>query len=260
MTDLYLPAALRDILGNEPYTVDSVGLSGSKVLMFQDKVLKIRPDSDEARTEHTMLLWLEGKLPAPRCLFHALEEGTDYLLMTRIPGKMACDEVYMKRDKGRYVVRLMADALKRLWKVDVGDCPVRHYVSKDVALARQAVAEGRADFEGGEGFADAEELLAWLENNQPAREDLVFSHGDYCMPNVLFEDGVLTGYIDLGNMGVADRWEDITMAYRSLCNNFSGVFGGKVYPDFDPDWLFEELDIPYDEEKFRYYNLLHELY
>lgn len=260
MKDLHLPADLRAILGDDPYTVDSVGCSGSKVLMFQDKVLKIRPDSDEARTEHTILLWLEGRLPAPRCLFHALEDGTDYLLMTRIQGKMACDEGYMKRDKGRYVVRLLADALKRLWQVDAGDCPVRQTLSKDLALARQAVEEGKAEYSGRGGFADDRALLKWLEANQPAQEDLVFSHGDYCMPNVLFDGDALAGYIDLGNMGVADRWEDIAMVHRSLRNNFSGVFGGQVYPDFDPDWLFEELGIPFDAEKFRFYDLLHELY
>ena len=69
-----------------------------------------------------------------------------------------------------------------------------------------------------------------------------------------------SGYIDLGSAGLADRWEDIAMAHRSLRCNFGGVFGGKVYPDFDPDWLFEELGIPFDAEKFRFYDLLHELY
>jgi Phosphotransferase enzyme family len=33
------------------------------------------------------------------------------------------------------------------------------------------------------------------------------SHGDYCLPNVLIdEESRVTGYVDLGELGVADRW------------------------------------------------------
>lgn len=256
-----MPETLERMLGNEPFSTDSVGMSGSKVLLYQDKVLKIRPDSEEARTEYTMLRWLEGRLPAPRCLFHALEEGTDYLLMTRIHGKMACDEEMMSREGGRYVVRLMAAALKRLWQVDISGCPVNQPLSKFLSIAKSGIENGSAapgPFGGGE-FADAGELLRWLEENRPA-EDPVFSHGDYGLPNVLFDGDKIAGYIDLGNMGVADRWEDVAMVHRSLRNNFGGVFGGKVYRDFNPDWLFEELEMEVDQEKFRYFDLLHELY
>ena len=64
---------------------------------------------------------------------------------------------------------------------------------------------------------------------------------------------------DMGNCGIADKWEDIAMLYRSLRHNFDGTYG-KVYPGLDPDSFFEELGIEPDREKIDYYILLDELF
>ncbi|MBQ8395417.1 MAG: hypothetical protein IJX54_00285, partial [Oscillospiraceae bacterium] len=60
--------------------------------------------------------------------------------------------------------------------------------------------------------------------------------------------------------GVGDKWRDIALCYRSLKHNFDGTYGGKVYTDFDADMLFDALGIEKNEEKFRYYILLDELF
>ena len=41
---------------------------------------------------------------------------------------------------------------------------------------------------------------------------------------------------------------------------FDGTFGGKVYPDFNPDLLFDALGIEPNWEKIRYWILLDELF
>jgi kanamycin kinase/aminoglycoside 3'-phosphotransferase-3 len=66
--------------------------------------------------------------------------------------------------------------------------------------------------------------------------------------------------IDLGDAGIADRWRDIALCWRSLRRNFDGSYGGMVYPDFNPDLLLEKLGIPVDREKLQYYILLDELF
>lgn len=104
-----------------------------------------------------------------------------------------------------------------------------------------------------------QELLEWLEKNRP-EFDPVLSHGDFCLPNVFVENGTISGFIDLGDSGIGDKWRDIALCYRSLKHNFDGTFGGKVYPDFDPEMLFDALGIEPDREKLRYYILLDELF
>jgi len=101
-------------------------------------------------------------------------------------------------------------------------------------------------------------LYLWLEAHQP-EEDLVLSHGDYCLPNIFGNKNQLSGFIDIGRMGIADRWQDIALCYRSLRDNMNGSYGGKVY-DFNPNLLFEALKIEKNEEKLNYYLLLDELF
>lgn len=264
MNQYSLPPELNGLLADAAFTVDRIGMSDSQVILFADKVLKIQRASAEAQTEYTMMEWLSGKLPVPRCLFHCVQDGSDYLLMSKVPGTMSCAEEHMADPA--LLVQTLAGILKRLWQTDVSDCPVRWPPEAKLALVRDAVARGAIDTEhvepdtyGADGFESPQALLDWLEANQPPM-DPVLSHGDFCLPNIFLSDGSLSALIDLGRSGVADRWLDIAICYRSLRDNFGGVYGGVPHPDFDPSSLFRALDIQPDWEKIRYYLLLDELF
>ncbi len=112
---------------------------------------------------------------------------------------------------------------------------------------------------GANGFENPEALLTWLQTHKPEYEP-VLSHGDFCLPNIFLQDNQVTGFIDLGATGIGDKWRDIALCHRSLKHNCDGTFGDKVYPDFNPDLLFEELGIDPNSEKIRYYILLDELF
>ncbi|NHB83882.1 phosphotransferase [Tessaracoccus sp. HDW20] len=46
---------------------------------------------------------------------------------------------------------------------------------------------------------------------------LVIAHGDACAPNTIIgDDGRFIGHVDLGSLGVADRWADLAIASWSL--------------------------------------------
>lgn len=113
---------------------------------------------------------------------------------------------------------------------------------------------------GENGFRSPAALLQWLHENQP-QEELVLSHGDYCLPNVFGAGDALTGYIDLGRTGIADKWCDIALCCRSLSHNYNGSYHGRqAYEGIDDLLLFRELDLEPDWEKIRYYILLDELF
>lgn len=261
---VFIPEAIQRIIGDLPYDLDTVGLSQSQVLMFPDMVLKIEKYSRNADETVQMMKWLAGKIPVPKVFCHEVCGEYQYLLMSRVEGKMSCDEYYMERP--RELLALLAEALEMLWSVDISDCPRCRGLDAELEEARYRVENGLVDIEntepetfGENGFASPLELLEWLENNKPEVEPAL-SHGDFCLPNIFLKDGGISGFIDLGDAGIADRWRDISLCYRSLKHNFDGSYGGKVYKDFDSDMLFEALDIVPDRDKLRYYILLDELF
>ena len=259
-----LPEKIRAAIGDRPYQLDDVGLSGSQVLIFDDMVLKIQPASGETANESAMLTWLDGKLPAPKVICHEVENDVSYLLMTRVKGKMTCDAEYINDPD--LLVDILADGLKQLWSIDINDCPCDNRLDERLKTAKYIVQNNQVDLDnlepetfGENGFKDPAELLVWLKENRPA-EDVVLSHGDYCLPNIFAKGNTVCGFIDLGKAGLADRYQDIAIGYRSLKHNLGGLYGGHEPIDYDANIFFERLGIEPDWEKIRYFTLLDELY
>lgn len=259
-----LPESISRLIAGKQYSIDDVGMSGSQIMVFDDTVLKIVKCRKENDDTVQMMRWLEGRIPVPRVICYEHDAEYQYLLMSKLTGKMSCDEYYLEHPQE--LLTLLAEAMKMLWTVDVTECPRKRDIDAELAEAKYRVENGLVDMDNVEpttfgegGFRNPEELLRWLEDNRPDYEP-VLSHGDFCLPNIFIEDGRISGFIDLGDTGVGDKWRDIALCYRSLKHNFDGSYGGKVYADFQPDMLFEKLGIQPNWEKLKYYILLDELF
>ena len=264
VSQLEMPSKIKSMLDNKNHTVDDIGMSGNQVLIFEDMVLKIEDSATFVEEQVQMMRWLDGKVPVPRVLAYEVENGKSYLLMSKIDGNMSCDTYYLEHPQ--LLVEALVSGLKMLWKVDGRECPRIRDVDAVLKEARIQVENGWVDMDnvepdtfGEEGFENPKQLLEWLEEHRPAFEP-VLCHGDFCLPNVFLENGQVSGFIDLGKMGVGDKWNDIALCYRSLKNNFAGVYGGKVYEDFNPDLLFEKLGVEPEWDKIKWYLLLDELF
>ena len=260
---MVLPRNIQaQVQGKRP-VLDDVGCSGSTVELYDDCVLKVEPEGEESENALVMMRWLEGRFPVPRVIASARENGFCFTLMTRMPGEMACAPRCMREPQALAV--MLAETLRALWRVDVTNCPVRCTLEEKLRRARYNVEAGLVDMNrvepetfGPGGFEGPVQLLTWLEQHRPP-EELVLSHGDFCLPNVFVQAGRLSGLIDLGRAGVADRWQDIALCFRSLRDNAKGRFG-PAYPGFDDGLFFRALGITPDWEKIRYYRLLDELF
>jgi len=259
-----LPESIRRAIGERSWKPEDIGHSGASVLMFEDMVLKIQPEGNMAANEVQIMNWLQGRLPVPRVLATELADGMRYSLMTRMPGHYLCTEALLE-DPHR-LAEICAESLKRLWAVDITTCPTDRTLDAKFREIEEGLREGRFRIEdsmqpeiyqGPDGFGSPAALFDWLVKHRP-QEELRLTHGDLCLPNVFADDGGLTGYIDVGLAGVADRWVDIEKCLWSMWANTTGFFGGKARP-FDRQLLFDALGMTPDEERLRYYGLLDEL-
>lgn len=259
-----IPNKIQKIIGDEKYNIDDIGMSGSSVYVFEDKVLKVQDTGIESKNEFLMMEWLKGKLLIPEVLAYEEEDAKNYLLMSKISGVMACDNYYMNAPQ--LLIDLLAEAIRMLWEVDITDCPSIINLDKKLEMARYNIEHGLVDMDnvqpdtfGEDGFKNPNELLEWLIENRP-NEDLVLSHGDLCLPNIFFKDKTVSGFIDLGKICVADRYQDIAICYRSIVNKYKKSYGIENCKDLDVDRFFEKLGIEPDWNKIRYYILLDELF
>jgi len=268
----YLPDKISFLVKGKNYEQNEVGMSDSDVYMFTDMVLKIQKQTEETKNEEAVIKWISehsDKLLSekfPKILCYTVEDGYAYTLMTRVGGEMLCQKELMEDPKR--LVRIAAEGLKLLWQLDVSGCPLTtSRLEQRLKAARYNVEHGLVDMENVEsdnfgeiGFQNPEELINWLESHKP-EEDLVFTHGDYCLPNIFTDKETIEGFIDLGKAGPADKWQDIAVGLRSLQSNFDGRYtDGIGYPGYDPKMFLKELGIELDEEKYRYYLLLDELF
>jgi aminoglycoside phosphotransferase len=248
---------LRHLLGNETWHTVTTGCSGTYVFRIGEAYLKINPISavDRLDDERTRLEWLQGRLPVPRVLYYGADASYEYLLLSAIPGIMACEQSL--RDDIPKVVHLLAQGLRMIHSVPIHDCPFDRSLPITMELARQRVEAGlvdESDFGAEQAGKRASDLYAELLPQRPQTEELVFTHGDYCLPNILldWQHNCISGFIDLARAGIADRYHDLALAARSLAFNF------------DARWiplLFQEYGLAEpDEDKIRFYKLLDEFF
>lgn len=259
-----IPTRIQERIAGKTCSMDQLGKSGAEVLLFEDMVLKIEGQGPDSENEYQMMTWLQSRLPVPRVICREVAGGISYLLMSKIPGKPACDGGFL--EDPHKLTALLADSFQMLWSVDTANCPRRNQLEQKLALAEYQVAHHLVNTEDAEpgtygpgGFRDPEQLLQWLQENRP-KETPVLSHGDFCLPNILLESGRVNGFIDLSRSGTADKWQDLALCYRSLNHNMNGDYGGKAYSGFQDKLLFEALNLEPDWAQIRYYILLDELF
>ena len=260
-----LPYDLAALLGGYSCEKNRVGCSSARVYHYYNAncnlYLKIRQADGEARCEHDLLVWLDGRLPVPVVKYWGEQDGLAYLLMTEVTGQMCCkcpeDNLLEPFD---VTVKLLAKGLLMLQAVDITDCPFDNNLDKKLADALYNIENDLVDmddFKNNGRFDTPMELYRWLTVNRPT-EDVCFTHGDYCLPNIFIDGTKVTGFIDLGRGGLADRWQDIALCVRSLQYNLGDI--GQTDKDGYIDLLFSRLGANPDWDKINYYILLDELF
>jgi aminoglycoside phosphotransferase len=193
----------------------------------------------QVAAELANLAWLAPHLPVAPVLAHERQPDRVLLLTAPAVGTPATDPDHHQSPDA--LVRALARGLRRVHELPADGFTGTPGTGARVQRARERVARGmvdQADFEPAYARFPPERLLELLLDAEPdGDEDLVVVHGDPTFANLLLgpgDDGELavTGYVDLDQAGVADRYLDLAIAARSLATNLSPEALGPFFHEY----------------------------
>ncbi|WP_298196117.1 APH(3') family aminoglycoside O-phosphotransferase [Novosphingobium sp.] len=226
-----VPDVLRDRLAGYRWRRVTTGESGAQVWrLTADRprptlFLKTAtgPGADDLSGEADRLRWLAPHLPVPDVAAFVVEADRAWLLMTAVPGRSVAQVLHRAGPAERIaVVDAVAAFLQRLHAVPPGDCPFPAGPMVRLAQARARIDAGLvdpADFDDERAGWTAERVWSAAQAACPTRIDPVVTHGDFTPENVLWHGGRVSGCIDAGRLGRADRHQDIALFWRGLADH-----------------------------------------
>jgi kanamycin kinase len=202
--------------------------------------------------EAARMSWAAPYHPVPRVLDQGADPDGSWLVTAALPGRSAVSECW-RADPGTAVTAI-GEGLRALHDaLPVADCPFSWSAEDRLADACQQAARGHLDparWDEAHRRLGVDGALG-LAARIPPVDRLVVCHGDACAPNTLLTaGGHWSGHVDLGLLGVADRWADLAVATWSTEWNYG------------PGWeqrLLGAYGIAPDPDRTRYYRLLWDL-
>ena len=180
--------------------------------------------------EAERLGWARAFLVVPEVVDAGSDDDGCWLVTLRLPGENAVTPRWVADPAT--AVRAVGEGLRALHaRLPVALCPYSWSVTDRLVEVTDPTTRDR--------LRDA-----------PAVDRLVVCHGDACAPNTLIaDDGTWAAHVDLGSLGVADRWADLAVATWSTVWNYG--------PGWE-DALLDAYGVDPDPERTAYYRDLWE--
>lgn len=199
--------------------------------------------------EAARLEWAGSFTPVPRLLGQGRDEEGSWLVTAALPGLRASSDEW--RARPRTAVRSIGEGLRAMHEsLPTDSCPFSWSAADRIAGLRRQLETGHIDPDWwpSAGPALSTRHALGLLADTPPIDRLVVCHGDSCAPNTLLtEDGRWSGHVDLGDLGLADRWADLAIATWSVTLNYG--------PGWE-DLLLDAYGVPPDKARIAYYQLL----
>lgn len=198
--------------------------------------------------EAQRLRWAADYAAVPAVLGSGEDADGQWLATAALPGCSAVAPRW-KADPGTAVVGL-GRALRELHDgLPTDGCPFDWGAHRRLADAQRRARAG--ELTSADGPADTgltvEQALHRAADPPPV-DRLVVCHGDACAPNtILREDASLAGHVDLGSLGLADRWADLAVITWSTEWNYGADW---------TDVLLDAYGVGRDQGRIDYYRLL----
>lgn len=255
--DFVLPSHLGELLAGRPHRVVWVNDLGGITLALgagpSARHLKWAPRSSgiDLTEEIERLAWAGAYTVVPE----VLTAGADSVATWFESRSLGADNAIApaRHQDPSATARELGRSLREFHEaLPVADCPFSWSVAERLARVRALARSGDLDDRLPSRWFEELTLSAALDelDDAPAL-DAVVCHGDACAPNTLIdEDGRAIAHVDLGTLGVGDRWADLAVLAWSTVWNFGPGHEESTY---------EGYGVEPEPDKIRYYRLLWEL-
>ena len=256
-TPVSIPDAVEGLIRGRPYQVVWLNALGGLTIQIEDppnseylKWLPVASGSSIAQ-EIERVRWASRYTPVPHVLSHGSDEEGSWMVTAAIEADNAVSQRWKLNPQRASAaagagLRAFHDALPP------ESCPYEWSAGRRLGEIERCVAEGYLEHhEWSEHFSDLTLRTAMDELREIPDEDLVVCHGDACAPNTLIDQrGEWAAHVDLGNLGLGDRWADLAVLSWSTVWNYGEGWESNIYATYG---------IEPNLEKIRYYRLLWEL-
>jgi len=207
----------------------------------------------DLRGEAARLRWAEPFTPVPRLISQGRDESGSWLVTAALPGQNAASGRWIARPQT--AVRAIGEGLRAMHdSLPVDSCLFSWSAESRLAELRRQLDHGRLDpawWPSPGASLRTSQALDLLAEPTPI-DRLVVCHGDSCAPNTLLsDDGRWSAHVDLGDLGLADRWADLAIATWNVTLN---------YGPGRESLLLDAYGVPLDAARTRYYRLLGRCY
>lgn len=205
--------------------------SGESVLYL--KIIK-EADSMSLESESRILKWIDGRLPTPSLLYYNAVDGDEYQLTTEVKGTPTYQ---VEPNEREHAVKVLGETLRSIHSLDPASCPIDNRLDNRLRTLRESGVK-------------TSHLV-----DKPD-ESLVFTHGDYCLPNIIVRGRELSGVIDWDYAGLADPYADLAACIWSMGYNYGLKETAERWePYFLMVYDLDDLDVG----KLAYYRSIMEL-
>ena len=138
----------------------------------------------------------------------------------------------------------------------IDDCPFNEPLDVWIRRAGERIGFGQVDetdFDKERRGRTAKDLFRELKNFPALDHVRALTHGDACLPNIIFDNNfTVVGFVDCGRTGIADPYQDLALASRSISSNL----GERWVPHFFANYGLAKVDT----RKLHFYRLLDEFF
>jgi aminoglycoside 3'-phosphotransferase II len=254
-----IPAELQTKLrGYEPVR-EAIGQSGDDVFRLEalSRPTLIVKVFDQKRDGHlgsevARINWLRSVGIQAPCILDALATATSHwLVMECLPGANAAVAI----NEPATTVHVIATALAGLHAVPPDTCPFDETLSTKIGRAKTNVENNQVDvddFDEDHRGVGAIELFNTMQSLRPRFEEIVVTHGDASLPNLMLNAGKFSGFVDCGKVGRADRYQDLALACHSIKFNLGAAWIAPFLRSYGITSV--------DEQRMRFYRMLDEFF